>query len=76
MSTCIYIYLIIVPEIQSFFSRYPDNLTRNNISGAPVDLFIIYLNNEGSGHFGRVFEVFFKKKDAFFMVVPVLQIFY
>jgi len=42
-----------------FFLQQTENLTRNALPGAPVELFIASLINAGSWHFGRVFEEFF-----------------
>jgi hypothetical protein len=35
-------------------------MARNALPGAPVELFLKFLNNAGSGHIRRVFEEFFK----------------
>jgi hypothetical protein len=62
---CIYIYLIIVQKIRSFFSCCPKNLTRNYISRAPAELFLIRLITMSYKHSGTVLRVFLKITGEF-----------
>ena len=75
MSIRIYIYLIIVQKIRSFFSDYPDNLTRKDISGALAGLFILRLFATRSRYLEAVLRRFLKIKEVFFMLVQGLPIF-
>jgi hypothetical protein len=65
MSIRIYIYLIVVQKIQSFFSCCPDNLTRNYILRAPAELFSMHLITMSYEYFETVLRVFLKIKDDF-----------
>lgn len=65
MSIRIYIYLIIVQKIRSFFSRYPVNLTRNYISRAPDELFSMHLITMSYEYLEPVLRVFLKIKGDF-----------
>ena len=65
MSICIYIYLIIVQKIQSFFFCCPKNLTRNYISRAQDALFSVHLNAMSYEHLGAVLGVFLKITGEF-----------
>ena len=76
MSICIYIYLIIVQKIQSFFSCCPVNLTRNYISGALVELFFVRLFTVSYENFETILGLFFKIKDNLFIIVQGHPIFY
>jgi hypothetical protein len=65
MSIRIYIYLIIVQKIRSFFSCYPKNLTRNYILRVKAELFSLPLFAMSSVHSGTVLRLFLKIKDNF-----------
>ena len=65
MSIRIYIYLIIVQKIQSYFSCYPKNLTRNYISRAPAELFSERLITLSYKHLETVLRVFLKITGEF-----------
>jgi hypothetical protein len=65
MSIRIYIYLIIVQKIRSFFSDYPDNLTRKDISGALAGLFFVHLFATSSRYLEAVLKRFLKLRRNF-----------
>ena len=65
MSICIYIYLIIVQKIQSFFSCCPKNLTRNYISRSTAELFLVRLITLSYKHLGTGLGVFLKITGEF-----------
>ncbi len=65
MSIGIYIYLIIVQKIQSFFFCCPKNLTRNYISRALDELFSVHLIITSYQHLGADLRVFLKYAEKF-----------
>jgi len=75
MSICIYIYLIIVQKIQSFFFCYPKNLTRNYISRAPDEIFPVHLIIMSYEHLGAVLRVFLKITGGFLRLYRSIRYF-
>ena len=65
MSIRIYIYLIVVQKIQSFFSCCPKNLTRNYISRVPGELFPLILIATSFEHLETTLRLFLKIKGDF-----------